>query len=92
MKIKDVTCIKVMQQQRLCRVTGEYHEKLKPAQPVFGRIYRGAVKSLARPEWKKLKGRQFSSDTEVIAAAETWLDGQLPEIFLSGLQKLVCSL
>jgi len=24
---------------------------------------------------KPLKGRHFSSDTEVIAAAETWLDG-----------------
>jgi len=40
------------------------------------------------PELKKqLKGRHFSSDAEVIAAAETWLDGQLSEIFLSGLQK-----
>ena len=37
---------------------------------------------------KKLKGRHFSSDAEVIAAAETWLDGQLSELFLSGLQKL----
>ena len=28
-------------------------------------------------DWKKqLKGRHFSSDAEVIAAAETWLDGQ----------------
>jgi len=26
---------------------------------------------------KQLKGRHFSSDAEVIAAAETWLDGQL---------------
>ena len=26
---------------------------------------------------KQLKGRHFSSDTEVIAAAETWLDGKL---------------
>jgi len=25
---------------------------------------------------KKLKGRHFSSDAEVIAAEETWLDGQ----------------
>jgi len=37
---------------------------------------------------KKLKGRHFSSDAEVIAAAETWLDGQPSEFFLSGLQKL----
>jgi len=37
---------------------------------------------------KKLKVRHFSSDAEVIAAAETWLDGQPSEFFLSGLQKL----
>jgi histone-lysine N-methyltransferase SETMAR len=36
-----------------------------------------------------LKGRHFSSDAEVIAAAETWLDGQpSPFFFLSGMQKL----
>jgi len=35
-----------------------------------------------------LKIRQFSSDAEVITAAETWLDGQPSELFLSGLQKL----
>ena len=33
-------------------------------------------------DWKKqLKGRHFSSDAEVIAAAETWLDGQTSEFF-----------
>ena len=37
---------------------------------------------------KQLQGRHFSSNAEVIAAAETWLDGQLSEFFLSGLQKL----
>jgi len=37
---------------------------------------------------KQLKGRHFSSDAEVIAAAETWLEGQHSEFFLSGLQKL----
>jgi len=37
---------------------------------------------------KQLTGRHFSSDTEVIAAAETWLDGQPSEFFLSDLQKL----
>jgi len=37
---------------------------------------------------KQLKGRYFSSDAEVIAAAETWLDGQHPELFFSGLQNL----
>ena len=33
-------------------------------------------------------GRHFSSDAELIAAAETCLDGQHSEFFLSGLQKL----
>ena len=37
---------------------------------------------------KQLKGRHFSSNVEVIAAAESWLDGQPSEFFLSGLQKL----
>jgi len=37
---------------------------------------------------KQLKGCHFSSDVEIIAAAETWLDGQPSEFFLSGLQKL----
>ena len=30
---------------------------------------------------KQLKGRHFSSDAEVIAAAKTWLDGQYSEFF-----------
>jgi len=30
---------------------------------------------------KQLKTRNFSSDAEVIAAAETWLDGQTYEFF-----------
>ena len=29
----------------------------------------------------QLKGRHFSSDVEVIATAETWLDGQYSEFF-----------
>jgi len=37
---------------------------------------------------KQLKGRHFSSDAEVIAAAETWFDGLPSEFFFSGLQKL----
>ena len=37
---------------------------------------------------KELESRHFSSDAEVIAAAETWLDGQRSDFFLSGLQKL----
>jgi len=53
-------------------------------------MYRGADKSLARPGLKKkrFKVRHFSSDAEVIAATETWLDGQPSQLFLSGLQKL----
>jgi hypothetical protein len=45
----------------------------------------------APSDWteKQLKGRHFSPYAEVIAAAETWLDGQPSELFfLSGLQKL----
>ena len=37
---------------------------------------------------KQLEVRHFPSDTEVIAAAVTWLDGQSSDFFLSGLQKL----
>ena len=37
---------------------------------------------------KRLKDRHFSSDAEVIAAAETWLDGHRSEFFFNGLQKL----
>jgi len=37
---------------------------------------------------KQLKGLENSSDAEVIAVAETWLDGQTSDCFLSGLQKL----
>jgi len=38
---------------------------------------------------KQLKGGHFSSDAEVIAATETWLDGQPSDFFfLSCLQKL----
>jgi hypothetical protein len=36
---------------------------------------------------QQMKGRHFSSDTEVIAAVETRLDGQSSEFFLWGLQK-----
>jgi histone-lysine N-methyltransferase SETMAR len=36
---------------------------------------------------KQLKVRHFSSDAEVIAAAETWLDGQ-PSFFFFVFQKL----
>ena len=37
---------------------------------------------------KQLKGCHFSSDAEVIVAAETWLDRQHSELFFSVLQKL----
>ena len=36
---------------------------------------------------KQLKGHHFSYNAEVIAASETWLDGQPSEFFLSVLQK-----
>jgi len=36
----------------------------------------------------RISSKPFLSDAEVIAAAETWLDGQLSEFFLSSLQKL----
>jgi len=37
---------------------------------------------------KQLKGRHFSSDAEVIAAAETWLDGQPSDFVLQWLAKV----
>ena len=37
---------------------------------------------------KQLKGRHFSSDAEVIATAETWLEGQHFKFFGGGFQKL----
>jgi len=53
-------------------------------------LYRGADKSLARPDWKKLlKGRHFSSDAQVIAAAETWSDGQSSEFFWVACKSMV---
>ena len=40
------------------------------------------------PGLKKKKDGNFSSDAGVIAAEETWLEGQPSEFFLSGLQML----
>jgi len=37
---------------------------------------------------KQLKGRHFSTDAEVIAAAVTWLDGQPSEFFFESLAKV----
>jgi len=37
---------------------------------------------------KQLKGRHFSSNVEVMAATETWLDGQLSAFFFECVQKL----
>ena len=37
---------------------------------------------------KQLKVRHFSSNAEAIAAAETWLDGQLSEFFFEWLAKV----
>jgi hypothetical protein len=38
---------------------------------------------------KQLQGHHFSSDAEVIAAAEIWLDGKPSEFLFSFLQKLM---
>ena len=35
-----------------------------------------------------MKGRHFSSEAEVIAAVETWLDGQPSEFFIEWLVKV----
>jgi len=37
---------------------------------------------------KQLKGRHFSSDAEVIAAAQTWSDGQISEFLFEWLAKV----
>ena len=45
--------------------------------------YRGTDKFYSQTGLKKqLKGRHFSSDAEVIAASEIWLDGQSSKFFL----------
>ena len=53
-------------------------------------MYKGADRSFSPTRLKKtIQSRHFSSETEVMAAAETWLDGQPSDIFfLSSLQKL----
>ena len=40
---------------------------------------------------KRLKGRHFSSNAEVIAAAQTRLDGQLSEFFFEWLAKVTAT-
>jgi len=40
---------------------------------------------------KQLKVRHFSSDAEVIAAAETWLDGQFSYFFLEWFAKVTAT-
>jgi hypothetical protein len=37
---------------------------------------------------KQLKGRHFSSDAKVLAAAKTWLDGQTSDFFFEWLAKV----
>jgi len=37
---------------------------------------------------KRLKGRRFSSDAEVVPAAETWLDGQRTDFCFEWLAKV----
>ena len=49
----------------------------------------GTDKSLSRTDGKKqLKSLHFWSDAELIAAADTWLDGRHSELFLGGLHNL----
>ena len=50
--------------------------------------YRGDDKSLARPDWKTIEMSPFIIQRGGHSAAESWLDGQPSELFLSGLQKL----
>jgi len=40
---------------------------------------------------KRLKGHHFSSDAEVIAAAETWLEGQISEFFFQWFAKVTAT-
>ena len=40
------------------------------------------------PGLKKMKGHHFSSDAEIIATAETWLDGQPSEFFFEYLSNV----
>jgi len=59
------------------RTSGEWRTRKRSSQ------------SLTQPDWKKqLKVCHISSDAEIIAATETWLDRQPSELFLSVLQKL----
>jgi len=44
-------------------------------------VFKRTLPSVPWSEKKKIKGRHFSSDEEVIIAAETWLDGQISEFF-----------
>ena len=59
----------------------QFLRKMWPIQLAFLPFYRGADKYLARPDWKTKEVRHFSSDAEVIAASETWLDGQTSDFF-----------
>jgi len=40
---------------------------------------------------KQLKGRHFSSDAEVIAASESWLDGQPSDFFFEWLAEVIAT-
>jgi hypothetical protein len=40
---------------------------------------------------EQLKGRHFLSDAEVIAATETWLDGQHSEFFFEWLAEVTAT-
>jgi hypothetical protein len=73
----------------------DYYEKKKLAYLGFQCLYHPPYSPDLAPsddhlfpglKKQQLKGHHFSTNTEVIAAAENWLNGQRSECFLSGLQ------
>ena len=58
----------------------------QPGTKSFGVILQGCSQVLSPTRLqKRLKGHHFPSDAEVIAAAETWLDGQTSDFFFEWL-------
>ena len=74
---------------RVQKSTGKYLVPISWGEDGIFLIYYLPKGQTINAEYYSLKGHHFSSDAEVIAAAETWLDGQRSDFFLfSGLQKL----
>jgi hypothetical protein len=61
-----------------------------PGLPVFSESVPVGLPPVPWTE-KKLKGRHFSSDTEVIPAAEILLDGQRSDFFFEWLEKVTAT-